>query len=208
MRSELYEPLLLNPEYQKTIEQIARKQTRGTNISWEDAAQTAYEKVLRGIQNNKFCQENVNDFYRWAATVAKNAIIDMTRQDKHRKCQSLDVNFQDSNVILVDTIADERNLFEDVETKDLLLKVIDIIKELDNKYPERKYQRLWRGLIEDKNQSQLALELELNQGTISKRRKELFQRVAQMLGLFSEENIQQEFKNTLKVKCKRSDEKW
>jgi len=45
MRSKFYEPLLLNPEYQKTIERIARKQTRGTTISWEDAAQTAYEKV-------------------------------------------------------------------------------------------------------------------------------------------------------------------
>lgn len=207
MRSKFYEPLLLNPEYQKTIERIARKQTRGTTISWEDAAQTAYEKVLRGIQSSKFSLENSHDFYRWAATVAKNAIIDMTRQNIRQRCQSLDEKYQDSNVALVDTIADDKDLFEGLERKDLLLKVIEIIKELDNKYPDRKYLLLWKGLKAEKSQCQLADELHFNQGTISKRRKELFQSVAQMLGLFSQDNIKTEIKKQLH-KPKRSDEKW
>jgi hypothetical protein len=45
----LYDRLLKSPDYQCTIEKIARKQTRGTAIAWEDAAQTAHEKILLAI---------------------------------------------------------------------------------------------------------------------------------------------------------------
>jgi len=131
----------------------------------------------------------------------------MTRQNIRQRCQSLDEKYQDSNVALVDTIADDKDLFEGLERKDLLLKVIEIIKELDNKYPDRKYLLLWKGLKAEKSQCQLADELHFNQGTISKRRKELFQSVAQMLGLFSQDNIKTEIKKQLH-KPKRSDEKW
>ncbi|HEY9669740.1 MAG TPA: sigma-70 family RNA polymerase sigma factor, partial [Coleofasciculaceae cyanobacterium] len=67
------------------------------------------------------------------------------------------------------------------------------IKQLDRHAPDRGYLKLWEGLKQGKNQCQLAAELGVTQGAISKHWKELGQHVAQMLGLFASKNIKQRF---------------
>ncbi|MGF1497168.1 MAG: hypothetical protein ACFB8W_10145 [Elainellaceae cyanobacterium] len=41
------EQLLIDPEHQRRVEQIARKNTRGTSVAWEDAAQAAHRRINR-----------------------------------------------------------------------------------------------------------------------------------------------------------------
>ncbi|MBW4672095.1 MAG: sigma-70 family RNA polymerase sigma factor [Cyanomargarita calcarea GSE-NOS-MK-12-04C] len=190
--SEFCKILVLTKEYRQIVEKIARSHTINTTISWEDAIQTAYTKVWQAIQTGRYTEDQVKEFYHWAAKVAKNAIIDLVRKEKHQKWQSLDQNIPGTNVSLVDTVADKFDLPEAIEYKDLLLKTIQVIEQLDLLYPERGYLQLWEGLKQGKNQSQLAGELNLNQGTISKRRKELSLKVGQMLGLFEVDDIKQE----------------
>jgi RNA polymerase sigma factor (sigma-70 family) len=208
--SEFYEVLLLTKEYRLIVERIARSHTINTTISWEDAVQTAYTKVWQAIQSGKYTEDEVKEFYHWAAKVAKNAIIDLVRKEKHQKWQSLDQNIPGTNVSLVDTVADKFDLPEAIEYEDLLLKTIQIIEQLDLLYPERGYLQLWEGLKQGKNQSQLAAELNLNQGTISKRRKELSLKVAQMLGLFELDGIKRELEKNRQqqTRARRSDTKW
>ena len=187
------EVLILTKEYRQIVERIARSHTINTAISWEDAVQTAYIKVWQAIQTGKYTEDEVKEFYHWAARVAKNAIIDLVRKEKqHQKWQSLDQNIPGTNVLLMDTVADKFDLPKVIEYKDLLLKTIQIIEQLDLLHPERGYLQLWEGLKQGKNQSQLAADLNLNQGTISKRRKELSLRLAQMLGLFEIDEIKRE----------------
>ncbi|MFH7026775.1 MAG: sigma-70 family RNA polymerase sigma factor [Heteroscytonema crispum UTEX LB 1556] len=207
---EYYQPLLETPEYLRTVERIARKHTIGTSISWEDAAQTAYIKVFQAVQAGKFGKQGGKEFYHWAFKVAKNAIIDLVRKEKLYKCQSLDQKIPGTDLSLLDTVPDDFDLPEAIEYKDLLQRAIAAIKELEQYYPDRGYLKLWQGLKQGKNQSQLAAELGLNQGTISKRQKELCQRVAQKLGLFATENIKQELQviRQTQTQRKRSDTKW
>lgn len=204
-----YEALLMTTEYQRTVERIARKHTTGTSISWEDAAQTAHIKVWQATQTGKFCEQRAKEFYHWAAKVAKNAIIDLIRQEKRRNWQSLDQIIPGTELSLLDNIPDNFDFSDTIEYRDLLLRTIEIIKKLDFLYPERGYLKLWEGLKQGKSQSELAAKLGLNQGTISKRRKELCQRIAQMLGLFEPENVKQEIQVCAsKKERKRSETKW
>jgi RNA polymerase sigma factor (sigma-70 family) len=179
----LYEQLLKNPKYQQRVERIARSQTRNTSSSWEDAVQAAHEKVFQATQAGKFQKGGVNEFYRWAATVAKFQIIDLVRKEKQSICQSLDQNIPGTNLPLSEAIADKFNLFDALERTDLINRVIDAIIELDRHYPERGYVKLWQGHIQGKKQCQIAAELGVTQGAISKRWQELRECVVKMLGI-------------------------
>lgn len=195
--SQIYEPVF------KTVERIARKHTRGTSVSWEDAKQVAHIKVLQATQAGMFRQGGVEEFHHWAATVARFAIIDYIRKQKQSDCQSLYQNVPGTELSLLDTVADEFDLLDAVERTDLVLKAIEAITELDHRYPNRGYLKLWQGLKQGKNQSQLAAELGMTQGTISKRWKELCKTIAEMLGLFETENIKQELQVIRKQKTVR-----
>lgn len=205
----LYEALFVTTEYRRTIERIARKHTLGTSISWEDAAQTAYIKVWQSTQVGKFGKQELQQFYHWAAKVAKNAIIDLVRKEKHQNYQSLDQDLPGTDLSLLDTVADDFDLLSAVEFKDLWLRTIEAIKQLEQNYPTRRYLKLWQGLKQGKTESEIATEFGVTQSTISKRKKELCQRVAQMLGLFEAENVKQELQaHQLLKERQRSDTRW
>jgi Sigma-70, region 4 len=53
----------------------------------------------------------------------------------------------------------------------------------DRLYPNRGYYRLWQGKVNDLTQSEIAQELGLTQGTISKRWQELITHLALELGM-------------------------
>lgn len=84
--SQTCEQLMSCSEYQQRVERIARKHTRGHSLSWEDAAQTAHEKVFQALKEKRFHPEKGN-FYHWAATVAKFAIIDWVRKEQADLCR-------------------------------------------------------------------------------------------------------------------------
>jgi RNA polymerase sigma factor (sigma-70 family) len=178
---KLYDRLLKSLHYRCTLEKIARKTTRGTSLSWEDAVQAAHEKIMLAIQSNKFQYGSVKEFYRWSTTVARCTMIDLIRREKLRRYSSLDTPIADTDIPLIETIADPSNLWDSVERTNLLLEINFVLQTLDAQYPNRGYLKLWEGKILGTRQMQLASELNIKQGTVSKRWKELTQAVVAAL---------------------------
>lgn len=208
--AESHEQLLFDPKYRHLVEKIARKYTQNNSIAWEDAAQTAHIKVLQGLRRQKFSRQQTEDFYPWAVIVTRNAVIDFVRREKKRNHQSLNKIVTGTDVSLLDTIADEFDLWDAVERANLVIKAREIIKDLALSNPKHQYIELWQGLIQGKNQTQLALELGVTQSQISRRRKELLQQLAQRLGMLEPEVVKQEQHRIRKsrVSRKRSQRQW
>lgn len=205
--AEWYQHLLTSPEQRHRIEQIARKYTRGTTIDWEDAKQIAYYKVLQATQAGKFRAGSLNDFYRWATTVARFEIIDLVRQHNRQQCISLDQTLPGTELPILDTIADEFDALGTLERTNLVLEALQAIAQLDQLHPDRGYLRLWRGRVAGKTQAQLAAELGvMHQGAVSKRWKELVQAVAQALVL--EPATIKALKTVRQASKRRSQQQW
>lgn len=182
--NQIFDYLLRDPEYQRMIEKIALKYTKGTSISWQDAAQTAHFKVFQALKAGHFCHRGVRDFYYWSATVARFEIIDLIRKHKYQNWQSLDQKIPGTDFSMLDTIPDPLNVLEAVERDDLVDQALEAITALDHRYPSRGYLKLWQGKVQGKTETQLAAELGLSQGEISKRlNKELPKRIAEELGV-------------------------
>lgn len=179
---DYWNQLINSSEHRNILERIARKRTYNTSISWEDALQIAYLKIVEAIQAGKFSGDTAKDFYRWSAKVAKNSIIDCIYQEKNRYSISLDRYVSDTDVPLLETLSSQLNLWENLEIEDLAFKAAHIIQNLDRFYPKRKYQELWLGRLQGKTQTQLAQEMGLRQSTISKRWKELENRLLEEMG--------------------------
>jgi RNA polymerase sigma factor (sigma-70 family) len=189
-----YEDLLTNLEHRLRVQKIARKNTLGTSISWEDAAQTAQIKLLQAVRAGKFREGNADAFYRWAATVARYAVIDLVRKEHHPPL-SLDQPIPGTDLPIGDTISDPFDALEALERAELVQLAIAAITTLDETYPDRGYGILWNGYLQGYTQSQMAAELRLTQGAISKRWKELTKRVAEHLGLLKHQAIAVEQKS-------------
>lgn len=181
--------LLVDPMYQRRIVGIARKYTRGTALCWEDAVQSAQIKVLHAVNTGKFRYGEGPEFLRWAATIARYEIIDLVRRERLRYWHSLDQPLFGTDVTLLETVADDLNLLDTVERSDLLFNALKILRQLHRQHPERDYLQLWQGRVQGKNQAEIAAELGLTQGTVSKRWKELVQRLTHALGLLQDGQI-------------------
>ena len=179
-----YEDRLTDPAHLERVEQIARKQTRGSNVDWQDAIQTAQVKLVVSIRSGKFSYGTEQEFDRWASTVARCEIIDLVRKSKCREWDSIDRPLAD-NFTVLDTIADPFNPFTALETADLVLRIKSEIINLDKRYPDRAYYQLWLGKVNEQTQAQIAQQLGLTQSTISKRWQELLLRLTIELGLDS-----------------------
>jgi RNA polymerase sigma factor (sigma-70 family) len=179
-----YEDRLTDPANVQRMTQIARKQTRGSTVDWQDALQSAQFKIITAIRAGRFRSGTELDFDRWALTVARFEIVDLVRKSKCREWDSLDRPLA-PNLTLLDTIADPHNVFTAMEEADLSLRVKTIIIALDQRYPHRSYYDLWLGKVNEKNQTEVAKELGLTQSVISKRWRELFALLAIELGLDS-----------------------
>lgn len=207
------EELLIYPEHQQRVERIARKNTKGTLVSWQDAAQDAHLKVLQAARNKRFRRGGVKEFYRWAAAVAQNEIIDLVRREKRRQEQwiskSLDQLIPGTDMLQSEIIADDFNLSDAVERADLVLKAVEAITKINQRYPTRGYLKLWTGRVQEKTQQQIALEVGVAQGEISKRWQELLGRIAEELGLLHPEDVKQ-LKATREQRAvrSRSDARW
>ena len=177
-----YEPRLTNTEHLYRIGQISRKQTRGSDVDWQDAVQEVQLKLIAAVRGGKFRSGTPQDFDRWAATVARFAIIDLVRRSKCHQTESLDRELFD-NIALLDLIADPCDLLATIERADLIYRIRVTIIDLDRAYPDRSYYRLWLAKVHEKKQTQIAQELGLTQGAISKRWQELLARLTLSLNL-------------------------
>ncbi|MEQ8996141.1 MAG: sigma-70 family RNA polymerase sigma factor [Coleofasciculus sp. B1-GNL1-01] len=209
--NQFFAQLLNHPDYRQMIDKIARKNTRETAIDWEDAAQTAHIKLFQAVMAGKFRTGEINQFYRWSKKVARLAIIDLMRHEKQRRCTSLDQTIPGTNVSLLETIQDEFDVLDTVERTDLINRAIAAISELDQRYPNRGYQKLWQGKLQGKTQVELIADLGLkSQGAVSKRWRELLERLAEELGLLQTAAIQLQLKATSgqNVRRSRSTQAW
>ncbi|NEU83228.1 sigma-70 family RNA polymerase sigma factor [Nostoc sp. UIC 10630] len=186
-----YQEILRDSYYSHKLEQIARKYTRDTSLSWEDAVQAVHLKVFQTIQAGKFQSREVEQFYHWAFTVAKCEVIDFVRKERLRNYQSLDCVIPETDIALLDTIPDEYNALDAAERADLIIKAVEAIHQLDQKHPHQKYLKLWQGKIDEKTQKQIASELGVSQSEVCKRWQELVERIAEALGLLKFENVKQ-----------------
>ncbi|GBE92658.1 sigma-70 family RNA polymerase sigma factor [Nostoc cycadae] len=205
-----YEETLIRLDYRQRLEKIARKYTRGTGLSWEDASQIAYLKVFVAFQAGKFRQGTVEQFYYWAVAVARCVIIDFVRKESLRKCQSLDDNIPGTDMSLLDTISDEFSTLDAIERADLIMKTLESIYQLDKYYPHRNYLKLWQAKVDSKTQTQIATELRISQGEVSKRWQELLGRIAESLGLVEIKDIKKKLQKTRQQKTAdiRSTKQW
>jgi len=166
----------------KILTSIARKQTRNTSLSWEDAAQFASEKLWQATQQGRF-RGDIEHYCRWASTVACCAIIDYVRRENRQQCESLNQLIPGTEIALLDTLVDKFDALDAIAQTDLLLDVVAVITALDRRYPQRHYQKIWQGLVQSKKQVQIAEELSINQTEVSKRWREIRQFVAQSYDL-------------------------
>ncbi|MBD2414819.1 RNA polymerase subunit sigma-70 [Nostoc calcicola FACHB-389] len=205
-----YQELLHDSHYQQKLEKIARKYTKNTGLTWEDSFQAAHLKIFQAVQDGKFQQGGVEQFYHWATTVAKCEMIDSVRKEKQRNCQSLDCNIPETDISLLDTIPDEYNALDAVERADLIIKSIETIHQLDQSYPHQKYLQLWQSKIDEKTQTQIAAELGISQSEVCKRWQELVECIAEALGLLEFEGVKRKHQVTRKHKTirERSTKQW
>lgn len=209
--TEVCQQLLNHPPYRRRIEQIARYKIKDDAMSWEDAAQSAHLKVLQGAKkglfrakNGRFNEDNVKEFYAWATVVAKHAITDFIRDEQREIKHTCS---QDEALIY---LPDEFDFAEAIEEADLVLKIPEAIAAIDQRYPKKAYLKLFYGLVADKSQAELATELGVSQGEISKRRQELNLQIWKELGLLSVKGIEEQLRKIRqgKSKRKRTDTEW
>jgi RNA polymerase sigma factor (sigma-70 family) len=181
LNSASLEHRLIDPEHLRRITQIAHKQTRCTNVDWQDALQTAQLKLVKGLRTGKFTGTEA-EFDRWALTVAKFAIIDLVRCSMRHHNQSID-RISEDNLAIIDTLTNFDDELDNIESADFAWQVRARVLAFDRLYPTRCYYRLWQGKVNDLTQSEIAQELGLTQGTISKRWQELIAHLALELGM-------------------------
>ncbi|BAZ08287.1 hypothetical protein NIES4071_00920 [Calothrix sp. NIES-4071] len=195
--------LLLDLKHRRIIEKIAKKFVQGTSLSWEDAVQTAYMKVLEAYSAGRFRHGGAEEFSHWATVVARYEIIDFVRKELRKQCQSLDQVVPGTDISILDNISDELS-FDAVERADFTVQVIKAVKKLDQRYPERRYLKLWQGLVKTRTQTELALELGVSQPEVSRRRKELALRVVIELGLTPPDSTKNQNQKQLRRRTKTS----
>jgi RNA polymerase sigma factor (sigma-70 family) len=171
------ERLLLDRAHRQQLEQIARKQTRGSTLTWEDALQSAQIKVLQAFRAGKFRDGDAAAFYRWASCVARCEIIDLVRKANRESCTSLDQTIGDSDSSWIELVADEFNALENLVCLDWVERGIAAITAIDQAHPEKYFFKLWQAKLTGKRQTELAAELGMTQSAISKRWKELTQQL-------------------------------
>lgn len=212
--------LLKDPRLHRKVEGLARKKTIDSLVSWEDAAQEARIKIIVGVRNQKFCWRGVGQFYQWAEKVIESAINDLFRKEKRLrggelKDLSLDAPYSgDEEEGITQTIGDrqeDEKLSEAVKLAEEVGEVRAAVEKIDRRFPKKEFLTLWKGLLQEKDQSQQAADLAVKQPEIAKRLKELSIRVAAELGRLSSEQVKQELQAIRQGKGKalsRSDTQW
>jgi RNA polymerase sigma factor (sigma-70 family) len=164
----------------KIADQIARKQTRNTTISWEDAAQAAYAKLWQATCDGKFRDGDLEDYCHWAARVCCFAILDFLQHSHQRQHPSLDQCLPGTDIPLIDTLADEFNALDAVERAELMSDILDIIADIDRQHATTLYTTIWQSLLLGKKQKEIAQDLVKDPSEISRCMSKIRKHVAQL----------------------------
>jgi RNA polymerase sigma factor (sigma-70 family) len=212
MNASEFEQLLTTAQHLNRIEAIARKNTRGTAVYWEDALQVANLKLLQAVRAGKFREGDVNQFYHWTTRVAKFAIIELVRKEKRHAQTSFDKTITATDLTLLETLPDGSNLLESLEDADLKLKILDCLNQLDRTHPKKHYRQICLGQAEGQTQVELARALGITQSAVSKRIKEVALLVdeALNLGFFSLDTVKHEHQKVRQSQThrRRSSQQW
>ena len=174
------------PEYQRKFKAIVAKYTSSNNLNREDVAQTARLKVIQALKAGKY-NPDLGDFYHWALTVTRFAIIDLIRKShRQTKVISLDQNILGTDILLGETVADDFDLLDTLEKVELVTKVRNIIDALDKRFPQKNYQQLFLAKIAGKTQKEIAYDLKITQSAVSKRWQELILRITAEMEIIPE----------------------
>ena len=192
---EICKQVVKHPHYRLRVEIIARQQTVSTWLPWEDAVQEVHIHILKVMGDAPLSLGGEREFYRWLEKVAENTIRSLLRKERRKNKwhkQSLDQPLPGTNIKLKDSLADEFNLADAVEFADTVAQVVQAVTKIDQQHPKKKFLKLWQGLRQERKQGELAEELQVKQGEISKRRKELLRLIAAELGLVKLGQVKQE----------------
>lgn len=194
----------------KSADPIARRQTRNTAIAWEDAAQAAYEKLWRVTQQGCFQKGGETEFYHWAMRVACCAIIDYRRQQHSQsRYDSLDQVLPGTDIPLLDTLIDEFDGLDEIDRAEWVTKFVDMMTDLDHRYPKRGYLTIWQSLVQGKTQAEIACELGVEQPEICRRWKRVRQHIVKAYSQFDGETVAQQKQQDCRQRTRRrSTEEW
>ncbi|SKB11156.1 putative RNA polymerase sigma factor, sigma-70 family [Planktothrix sp. PCC 11201] len=193
--------LLKDPKYYQLCQIIAKHRFSGQSHNWEDAAQTAFEKVLIQALRGNFTQGDLEQFNHWCSRVASNCIIDLLRKIKTER-----EFLKNQSREITNHLPDIR---EDLETTDTNAQIQTAIISVDQENPKKQYLQIWQGLKFEKKQKQIAQDLGLKQSEVSKRYRELALLVGKKLDLLNVKQLEEELKNIRQGrKPKRSQENW
>lgn len=163
--------LLSCPNFQQKLRKIAYKYSIGNAVHWQDICQSAQLKIIEAVKKGKF-NHQLGDFYHWALTVGKYCIIDLIRKENRKNTVSLDQEIKGTELSLLDTIADDFNILDSLEKAELISKLLQSIKTIESRYPHKGYGQLWQAKLAGKTQQEIAVELNITQGAVSKRWKQ------------------------------------
>ncbi len=203
---EVCKQVVKHSHYRLRVEIIARQKTVSTWLHWEDAVQEVHIHILKVMGDRCFRWGGEKEFYRWLDRVAENKIRSLLRQEYRKNKwlgRSLDQTLPGTNIKLKDSLADEFNLADTVEFADTIAQVAEAVKKIDQQQPKKKFLKLWQGLRQERKQGELAQELQVKQGEISKRRQELLRLVAAELGLVNFGQVKQELQAMRQGKLKQ-----
>jgi RNA polymerase sigma factor (sigma-70 family) len=159
--------------------QIARKQTRHTPHSWEDAYQAACAKLWEATRQGKFRQGNLEDYCHWAAKVCCRTILDYLKHSHQRQYRSLDQPLPGTDIPLVDTLEAQFNSMDVVERTELHQQIQKSLADLDRKHATTLYSTIGHALLLDIPQKEIGQTLTLDPSQVSRHVKRIREHLGQ-----------------------------
>ena len=135
---------------------------RITNVSYEDAENLLQDIFLKVYTNINSYNSNYS-FSSWIYRIAHNYTIDYYKKTKNK--QNIDLNSwnDDENINFLELIKSDENIEENILTKELVLKIKNILNTLDIKYKEI----LILKFLEEKNYREISDILKIPEWTVA-----------------------------------------
>ena len=128
---------LLDENYLKIVKNVTSKYSNPSKLEWDDLQQEIHIQVIKALKKRKFNKGNIKSFNAWIATIARNKSIDLVRKQKRNQSPvSLNI-FIEEDLTLLDNIADEFNLSNEVEFADLIIKTREFVGNIDKEFDQQ-----------------------------------------------------------------------
>lgn len=181
--------MVITQEYKSLIEKMVTSNKRfiGNEDLFEDFCSEAFERCLFILQKT----DEISRIENYLNKVISSAIINVLKtsgritrsSEGYKKIERATISlenplddgymdFKDPSISFVEKITEEETLKE----------IYDSIIKIDKDYPQEKFYKLfYMKYIENKKQREIALELGISQGEVSKRLFKLMQKVSEAI---------------------------